>query len=152
VTLPAWVRDWRIVAATVGGLGLLSWLARRRSSPSSSPALDVPWPDAPPGELVRWDWREIQGSPIRLVQWMRYRGCVRVSAWNVLRGLATIDRVREGVEAAGFADVFVSGGDPPAGWDPSVECFRYVEATWAAADRDYDRPDKLAVAWRLGTA
>jgi hypothetical protein len=158
--VPSWARDWRTYAA-VGGGGValtLGWLVLRKERLSHLPIGPAAWRDpeplpgpSDPSLPAPLYWFELSGSPVRLVFGTRYRGCVRVSAWNPLRGLATLDRVRDGVISAGFVDVQVYGGDPPAGWSPDVECYRYVEATWGQADRDYDRPDKLAVAWRLGT-
>ena len=93
-------------------------------------------------------WLQLSGDPVMLEHGRRYRGCVRMGIFNPIRVLATIDRVRAGLEEKGFADVMVAKGDAPAGWPADVDCVLYVECTWSKPDEALDRPSVVDLdAW-----
>ena len=93
-------------------------------------------------------WVEIVGGPILLEPGTVYRGCVKVSAWSVVtRALLTPARLKEGLEEEGFFVNWCSS-EQPADRMP-CECFRYVQVTYLGPRRWRDRPEALALAWRL---
>ncbi|MDB4884475.1 MAG: hypothetical protein JWL95_3241 [Gemmatimonadetes bacterium] len=136
-------RDWRVYA--VGGAAALGVVALfvHISGPAASGV-------APP-ELPSFDgeWVEIPAADsVRLVKGTRYRACIRLGFLNPVRALATVDRIRTSLEGAGFTGVRVASGDTPPNWPAGVDCFRYVDATWSQADKDFDRPGAVELGWR----
>lgn len=123
--------DWRLVAGGAVSVIGIGWLL------ATAPRI-IEDPPQPRG------WRELKGDPVHLVKGIRYRACVRMSFLNPLR-LVSLASLTEKITAAGFSNVIVTES-LPSGW-PSLDCDRFIEATWNAADKDLARPSVVELAW-----
>ncbi len=86
----------------------------------------------------------VEGTPVRLVQGRRYRGCVQVPF--VVPTSLVVGRLPGALAEKGFVDVIVSR-PRPSDW-PTVECDIHVEVTWGKPDESLDRPGAVSLAWR----
>lgn len=128
-------------AAGLGGVVAVAIVTRPHVGPGS---LFVP-PASTPEKL---QWVLVDGSPVRLTQGRRYRGCISVP-FVVPTGLV-VSKLPAALAEEGFVDVRVSR-PRPSDW-PGVSCDIHVEATWGKADESFPRPGAVELAWRADPA
>lgn len=123
-------------ASAFGGIVWIAIVTR----PGAGPATLF----VPPGPTsTKVGWVQLDGSPVRLVQGRRYRGCVQVP-WIVPTG-SVVSRLPAALAEKGFSDIRVSR-PRPSDW-PNVECDIHVEVTWSKPAQALDRPGAVSLAW-----
>lgn len=126
-------------ATALGGVVAVAIATR----PKVGPASDFVPPVSPKASPHGVTWVLIEGSPVRLQQGRRYRGCISVP-FIVPTGMV-VDKLPSGLAERGFTDIVVSR-PRPSDW-PDVDCDIHVEVTWSKPDEALERPGAVELAW-----